>query len=396
MAVKPTPALLRRLTASPNSPVGAAIQAHFLSRSFTRTPTRRLLVLFEPRRIAYASVFPFLMYSRAFAERYDVQIRFFPTEKALSDGLPKGLFNATHVLGQTWLTDPSERHASLAKVLRQLSRDAVTAYFDCSANADIRLAAIFADVNLYVKKSLFANVTDHLRPTYGHTNLTEYYGRLYGIKQEQTDWHVPEAILPRLHCAPNFLTAPYLAAAFLDGPRPPSQANRHIDLHARLGGTGNDDWYGEMRRHAAREVEALTNLRIASGTGISRNLFMTELRRAKICFSPFGYGELCWRDIEAIAAGAVLLKPDMSHLRTLPDLYRDDETYVACRWDFSDLEEKVRELLADESRRARIAQAAWDVAQRFIADGGVVASYGVLFGEPRVRMPEISSTACDI
>lgn len=391
MAVAQIPALLRQLAARPDHPVGKRLHARLFGRPFARGQGRRLLILFEPHRISYASIFPFLLYSHAFAERYGAQIRLFPTEKALSGGLPKGFVNATHVLAQTWLTDPPERHTRLVRILNRLPSDTVTAYLDSSANADIRLAAHFSEVDLYFKKSLFADPTEHLRPTYGHTNLTEYYGRLYNVAQEPTDWQVPETILPRLRVAPNFLTAPHLAAAFLHNAEPPDQASRNIDLHARLGGTDKDGWYGEMRRQAARAVDDLTSLHIVSGTGISPKAFMSELQRAKICFSPFGYGEICWRDIEAIAAGAVLLKPDMAHLRTAPDLYRDDDTYVTCRWDFSNLKKKVHELLADEDRRRRIAHRAWDVAHRYLAEGGPVGTYGALFAAPGTS--ETPSTA---
>jgi hypothetical protein len=139
------------------------------------------------------------------------------------------------------------------------------------------------------------------------------------------------------------------------------------------------NWYGEMRRQAAGAVEAIKGVRIATGTGISQSVFMDELRQSRICFSPFGYGELCWRDVEAIAAGAVLLKPDMSHLRSTPDLYRDDETYVACRWDFADLKDKVAALLADEDRQHRIATQARAVACDYLRQDGPVSTYGALF-----------------
>jgi hypothetical protein len=86
---------------------------------------------------------------------------------------------------------------------------------------------------------------------------------------------------------------------------------------------------------------------------------MTELRRSKLCFSPFGYGEICWRDFEAIACGAVLVKPDMSHVRAQPDIYRPFETYIPVRWDLADLNDRVREALASPETQKTIADAAY-------------------------------------
>ena len=37
----------------------------------------------------------------------------------------------------------------------------------------------------------------------------------------------------------------------------------------------------------------------------------------------------------------ILEKEDLSYLDTYPNVYRPDETYIACKNDFSDLEEKI-------------------------------------------------------
>ena len=42
------------------------------------------------------------------------------------------------------------------------------------------------------------------------------------------------------------------------------------------------------------------------------------MRHSRICISPFGYGEICWRDFEAILCGCLVVKPDMSHVETNP------------------------------------------------------------------------------
>ena len=39
--------------------------------------------------------------------------------------------------------------------------------------------------------------------------------------------------------------------------------------------------------------------------------------------------------------GCILIKPDTSFVRTYPDIYLNDRTYISCKIDFSDLQEKV-------------------------------------------------------
>lgn len=370
--------LIRTIASAPQTRRYRTLHKLIFGRRFLGDTARRLLILFEPNRISYASVFPFLEYTQAFRTRYDVEIRCLPIDQALQLGIPDSLLTATHVIAQTWLTDPRIRHEQLERLLESLPTGVIRAYLDSFANCDIRWAEVFESTGLYYKKSLFTDLSQFTHPTYGDTNLTEYYGRLYGLEYEMKDWGVPPSVLLKLRLAPNFLTDPDLSAA-LQAESAVNPAKKEIDLHARLGGTSADGWYGEMRRHAAREVDGLSGLRVAKGTGVSRRVFAQELRRSKACFSPFGYGELCWRDIEAIAAGSVLIKPDMSHLRTEPDLYRDGESYIACRWDFADLPEKLNEILADEERRSSLTANARCIAKAYLRTSGPVSTYADLF-----------------
>ncbi len=370
--------LLRSIAAAPSKRRNKTLHQVIFGRRFDENASHRLLILYEPNRISYASVFPFLDYAKDFRSAYGVDIRCWPTGQALERGLPEGLAEATHVLAQTWLTDPQARHERLESFVSRLPGEVTKAYLDSFANNDVRWIGTFPSTSLYFKKSLFKDASNWIRPTYGHTNLTEYYGRLYGLPDEMTDWLVPPTDISKLRVAPNFLTDPELSSAILGQPLH-SATKKDLDLHARLGGIAAEGWYGEMRRHAARVVDELKGLSVAKGTGVSRRVFGQELRRSKACFSPFGYGELCWRDIEAIAARAVLIKPDMSHLHTEPDLYRDGETYIACRWDFADLAEKLEEILRDEPRRIYITENAFRIARRYLENAGPVRTYRDLF-----------------
>jgi hypothetical protein len=191
------------------------------------------------------------------------------------------------------------------------------------------------------------------------------------------DWNVPPLNISKLKLSPNFLTARRFVDAFNHDDMP-KRTHRTLDVHARIGQKGTA-WYEAMRSDAIQRIRNITNLTVSPVDKVSRNAYMTELSNCKLCFSPFGYGELCWRDIEAFQAGAVLVKPDMSHLNTLPDLYEPDVTYLPCAWDFSDLEEVVHNALADEDKCLRIANTAFNRSSSYIADGNFVDDMSFLF-----------------
>lgn len=118
---------------------------------------------------------------------------------------------------------------------------------------------------------------------------------------------------------------------------------RDIDIHYR--GTGKGSLIGYQRRCCGdflvkQEKWAHPDIK----TRVSKPAFLRELNRSKAVLSPFGWGEVCFRDFESYAAGATLLKPSMEHCETWPDVYKANETYVPIKWDLSDLSQVLEEV----------------------------------------------------
>ena len=44
---------------------------------------------------------------------------------------------------------------------------------------------------------------------------------------------------------------------------------------------------------------------------------------SKIGLSPYGQGEICYRDVELMQFGTLMIKPDMSKIHTIPNPYID-------------------------------------------------------------------------
>ena len=346
---------------------------------FSKASGKKCLILFERNRISYSQVYPFMAFADEFRRDHDAEFRLVPTDDIVNDGIRKEHSDATHILLQTWLLDPPEKLNKALERISELKSKPRLIYLDSFANNDVRLAEYLKDFDLYYKKSIPRDTSLLLKSTRGHTYLGEFYDDLYGNTRDSMNWGVPPEFIEKLRLSPNFLTDPDLMKTFLKSERVPSAQGREIDVHARLGGMKDKSWYGAMRRDADERIGKLEGIVIARGGGISRKAFMRELTQSKVCFSPFGYGELCWRDIEAFASGSVLLKPDMSHLMTEPDLYRDGETYVSIKWDLSDLEGKISDLLTDDDRREHIARTAWKKCKSYLEESIPVRAYNDIF-----------------
>ena len=82
--------------------------------------------------------------------------------------------------------------------------------------------------------------------------------------------------------------------------------------------------------------------KLIDGKRIPQEKYLENMYHSKIIFSPYGFGAYgAPRDVQAVQFGSILIKPKVDWIRTTPNMYVEDETYIACEQDYSDLEEKV-------------------------------------------------------
>lgn len=102
--------------------------------------------------------------------------------------------------------------------------------------------------------------------------------------------------------------------------------------------------HGGQRKKGIEILKKLDDSRFVTGPTINKKDFYKEMAASKVVFSPFGHGEICYRDIESFVYGAILIKPDVSHIETFPNLFIEHKTYIPCSWDLSDLEKLLIEI----------------------------------------------------
>jgi len=331
-------------------------------RPFGASTSRHLLFISAPNALCHTQLYPFFHYRRALRRALNLELRELPLAAFREQRNRYATQNVDAVCVQTWF-DLSE--GDLKELMGQIRRafpEARIGYLDWFAPTDLRFAsALNDDLAVYLKKQVFKNHGDYARPTRGDTNLTDYYSRRYTLDMPETRFPVPETFFDKLVLGPNFCFSPHMLPYFL-GPFP--DRARTNDVHARIAVKGTE-WYTRMRQEALDRIEGLAGIRTISRGRVPRKAYFDELFASKLCFSPFGYGEVCWRDYEAIFAGALLIKPNMDHLASRPDIFFPDRTYVPVKWDLSDLEEKVRYYLAHDAEREQIARTAFETVQEY-------------------------------
>ena len=121
----------------------------------------------------------------------------------------------------------------------------------------------------------------------------------------------------------------------------PHQSNRPIDVSCRF-----NQYIGWCKRHRMESYNALQAMSkryniVASCDKVDIKQYFREIENSKILFSPFGWGEICPKEYEAIIKGCLVIKPSVEHINIFPNVLIPNETYVPVKWDLSDLKEKI-------------------------------------------------------
>lgn len=117
---------------------------------------------------------------------------------------------------------------------------------------------------------------------------------------------------------------------------------RGCDLHC-VGWTEYKGTEVELhRKHAVKIVREFNGEILADeGRPYHHIAYMDHLYNAKCVLSPWGWGEPCFRDVEAMLAGAIVIKPDTNYVAAWPDIYTNN-LYYPCKPDLSDVHEIAR------------------------------------------------------
>lgn len=290
-------------------------------------------------------------------------------------------------------------------------------YFDGDDDLCVQWPQLLDAVDLYVKKHLFADRADYMKRYVGKSNLTDYIATHHAVSFDADPVRASGGLdgtrVDKLHLGWNIAlddkiaglramldpAAPHRTRGKGNGKGPAGEAmtrpaHKDVDISCRAA-VPPTTWTYPLRNRAVEQLEAMAGrFRVLSPRDrVSQAQYYEEMLRSRICVSPFGYGELCWRDFEAILCGCLLVKPDMSHLRTRPDLFVPHVTYVPVRWDFSDLQEQCARYLENEPQRRRIADAALKALESALEERSFVDLFGDLLarlGLPAPAQPQRS------
>jgi hypothetical protein len=230
-------------------------------------------------------------------------------------------------------------------------------WFDISDSTGTTQFSVLPFVDRYAKNQVLKDRRLYRQPWYGHRIFSDFYHRRFGVSDTQPQAAHFDAVpgerdLSRIVIGWNDGLAHYgyagkwlariwhrvpWAGRVCPGQWHSPARNRPIALSCRIG----DVYQRTTIAFSRKRIKQLLRDRNVPVDRLTRRAYFCEMEHSVAGISPFGFGEVCYRDFELVLSGAAMVKQDMDHLETWPNLWIKGKTYLDFKWDLSDLEEKI-------------------------------------------------------
>lgn len=330
----------------------------------------------SPNGIAF--LFPFIVYRKELLN-FGIQTQFFTSvdNPKLCDS--DVLFIESRTFSHRW---QAEGDQVVLRELSLLAKSVPIVWFDISDSTGWLQPQVLPFVRWYCKAQLLRDRSLYMKEQYGNRIWADYYHRLSGITDSnparsriikrpeflnrlRVSWNSGLANYtmfgPHIMGFRKFLPLNFLLRA----PKSftPASSPRTVPLACRMG----TNYERHTVAHQRKQIQLLLKNRLNTAK-VGRRVYYREMQKTRLVISPFGLGEITLKDFEATLCGAALLKPDVSHMETWPNLFISGQTVLTHSWDLSDFLEKIEEAAASPQRLQRMAQGAQETYRQALEE----------------------------
>lgn len=289
------------------------------------------------------------------------------------------------------ISEPSPTLELLRKARKYASK---IIWVDSSDSTGITHFELLPYVDLYLKKHLLKDRSLYQKEFYGGRIFSDYYHKEFGVTDtalfsqfypldlnfsDKVDLCWNMGIGDVYHAFSKWtklrLLFPDMVSVNYNIDYVDTAKDRTFDVFLRASSNWPRETVAFHRKELVRRLDAILARDSSISGSIKGQINLKEYRQrmqnSKITFGPFGWGELNIREYEALIFGCLLFRPDLSHMETWPDIFIDGETCIFYRWDFEDLEPKLKSLLNDDKKRVEIAQNGQEAFRNSISKEGM-------------------------
>ncbi len=261
------------------------------------------------------------------------------------------IFLESNVFGKKYHEKFNEIESIIKNLRRRVKK---IIYFDTSDSTSLLHPKLLPHVDVYCKSQIFSNLKNYKKKYYGNRIFTDFCHKKFKVKDRNVSYSeqvINEKHLKKIKLFWNsgILDHSMMGKIF-------SQIYYYLPIKFFLDvpkfkkfKKNNDLFFYMTTKYLRNSVswhrrKALKKLNIDNPHRINFIKYYRYLARSKVCISPFGWGEINYRDFEALIYGSLLLKPNMDHLDTWPNIYKLNSVFIY-DWSCNDIKKKLDVIL---------------------------------------------------
>lgn len=274
------------------------------------------------------------------------------------------IFIESNYYGKRWI---NEEEVILEEIINFRKKIGKVIYFDTSDSTSLLNPNVISHVDKYCKGQILKDRNQYKKRFYGNRVFTDFCKKNYQITDNKATYSEALKTKKEIEKINIFWNSSISNYSILG--KIMNEVYEYIPLQQILflpkrkkNGIKDREIFFRMNMEYTRmtvqwhRVQAEKSLKLRKQfSRINIFQYFYELSKSKVCISPFGWGEINYRDFETFLCGTLLIKPDMRHLKTWPNLYRDGIDVITYNWSCDDLYDKVSKIIQNYNEFKHIA-----------------------------------------
>ncbi len=303
----------------------------------------------------------------------DIEVDFFPS-------LNDRFFEADHLFLNSRSFNQFNNRVDLDYLKNIYLKNKNLYWFDMRDSAGTTQFEVLPFVKKYVKKQFYKDKKIYSNKLEGGRFYTQHYIKNYNLKdhedynQELLNYsYLPKLILgwnigiafffdyikfSRINYFIELINFKYLNKKNYNVKLPfyehSNEGNKKYDFISLM----NIDFYrnsvGYQRKKLREILKGLPNKNKIIEGRLNKKKYFELLKNSKVCVGAYGWGEVCYREFEAITCGTTFMTADMSNVETWPNIYQEGETYLSYDLNFKNFNQNLEILINDINLRKRL------------------------------------------
>ena len=251
-------------------------------------------------------------------------------------------------------------------------------WFDMRDSAGTTQFEVLPYVKKYIKKQLYIDRSLYYKNLYGGRYYTDFYHKKFNIEDKQVykqtklenkfkkkiilGWNIGVAQIfdyskySRIDYWKEYLKFRFLNKKNFELALNFSNNSKKINLICLMNKDFKRETISFQRKKIYEFIENSEYENCIYNKRLNKKEYLKNLKNAKISLGSYGWGEICYREFEAVRCGASFITADMSNIDTWPNIYFKNETYLSYNLDFSDISEAIKELLNNHELRTKFVK----------------------------------------